>query len=263
MVSEEEGAVWTVLGAGAILPRKGYGCAGYALQLEPDGDVTLFDCGPGTLRALAEAEMALEQVKRIVITHFHIDHCLDLFALGFARCNPSFEPPELELVGPTGLQKFVESAGATLGGSLARGFEGVRFIEVTPGERTASREFPEYRLSTVETHHMKLSLAWRVDLESGASLTFSGDTGEETRVADLARECSLFVCECSFPLEELQPNHLTPQGAGRLAEFAECERLLLTHFYPSMDPTRAAADAAEHYSGPIEVAHDGSRHGLV
>ena len=41
-----------VLGAGSILPRAGYGCAGYALRPTPDGALTLFDCGPGSLRAL-------------------------------------------------------------------------------------------------------------------------------------------------------------------------------------------------------------------
>jgi len=254
------GGEWIVLGAGSILPRKGYGCSGYVLRTEPAGPVTLFDCGPGTLRALAEADLALGDVQRVVISHFHTDHVLDLFAMGFARRNPSFEAGELELVGPAGLQEFVEKAGTALVGAPARGFDGVRYIEVEPGEVVASREFPEFRLSTVATHHTKLSLAWRVDLPAGGSLTYSGDTGEEQNVAELARECSLFVCECSFPTEEAQPNHLTPAGAGRLAAHSQCQALLLTHFYPAMDPDRAAEEAALHYPGPIETARDGSRH---
>jgi len=209
-VTETSGGVWTVLGAGSILPRQGYGCAGYALQLDGEHDVTLFDCGPGTLRALAEAGFALGEVKRVVLSHFHVDHCLDLFALGFARTNPSFEPGELELIGPAGLQEFVVTVGTALGGAPARGFDGVRFVEVEPGDAVASREFEGLRLSTVHTHHTRSALAWRVDLESGASLTFSGDSGEEQAVAELARETSLFVCECSFPADRSQPNHLTP-----------------------------------------------------
>ena len=35
-----------VLGAGAILPRKGYGCSGYALETAPQSMLTLLDCGP-------------------------------------------------------------------------------------------------------------------------------------------------------------------------------------------------------------------------
>ena len=260
LVEEVSGGIWTVLGDGSILPRKGYGCSGYALQLGDEPAVTLFDCGPGTLRALAECDLALADVKRVVISHFHADHCLDLFALGFARSNPSFEAPELELIGPAGLQEFVATVGAALGGAPARGFEGVRFIEVEPGEKVASREFPEFELSTVATHHTRKSLAWRIDLEGGASLTYSGDSGEEKAVAELARATSLFVCECSFPTEKSQPNHLTPAGAAGLAAHADAEALLLTHFYPEMDPERAAEEAARVYSGPIEIARDGSSH---
>lgn len=248
--------VWTVLGAGSIIPRQGYGCAGYALRLVPDGPVTLFDCGPGTLRSLAEAGMHLEDVQRIVISHFHLDHCLDLFALGFARTNPSFEAPSLELIGPSGLKRFVEKAASALGNSPARGFDGVKFLEVEPAGKTASREFDDYKLSTVATYHTRQALAWRVDIPSGGSVTYSGDSGEEPTVGGLAKDCEAFVCECSFPEEHAQPNHLTPAGAGRLAAHARCERLILTHFYPSMDPERAKREAAEFFEGKIELAHD-------
>ena len=81
---------WIVLGAGSILQQPGHGCAGYALQEGEGGDLTLFDCGPGTLRSLVNSGLQLEQVKRVVITHFHLDHVLDLFALAYARRNPGF-----------------------------------------------------------------------------------------------------------------------------------------------------------------------------
>ncbi|MFT7669597.1 MAG: ribonuclease BN (tRNA processing enzyme) [Planctomycetota bacterium] len=252
---------WIVLGAGSILQQQNYGCAGYALCEAESGDLTLFDCGPGTLRSLANAGFKLEKVKRVVLSHFHLDHVLDLFALAYARRNPSFEAGKLELVGPSGLRKFVEKAGKALGG-VERGFDGVHYLEVNPGDKIASKSFPEYRLSTVDTHHKKMSLAWRVDLPNGASVCYSGDTGEERNVAELARDVGLFCCECSFPEELAQPNHLNPAGAARLANHANCQTLLLTHFYPSMDPERAAREAAVIFEGDIEIAQDGSRHVL-
>src|SRR5688572_26913771 len=94
----------TVLGAGSILPRAGYGCAGYALRPAKGARVTLFDCGPGSIRALGAARIDLNEIERVVISHFHADHCLDLFALAFARNNPTLHPlPTLEIVGPVGL----------------------------------------------------------------------------------------------------------------------------------------------------------------
>ena len=252
---------WVVLGAGTILPQRGLGCAGYALDLGPERGLTLFDCGPGTLRSLAERGLALERVERIVVSHFHTDHVLDLLALAFARKNPDLEAWPLELVGPVGLQAFLERVGRALGG-VERGFDGVRYLEVDPGSGIVSREFEHYRLSTVDTHHMRPALAWRADLAGGGSVCFSGDSGEVVSVARLAEGVELFCCECSFPEERAQPNHLHPEGAARLAAHAGASRLLLTHFYPSMDPKRARRDAARLFDGTIEVARDGSRHPL-
>jgi len=44
---------------------------------------------------------------------------------------------------------------------------------------------------------------------------------EDAAVAELARGADLFCCECSFPDAEGVPNHLTPSGAGRLAQAAD------------------------------------------
>src|SRR5829696_8016387 len=109
-------AQWRVLGAGSILPRAGYGSSAYALQPATGERSTLFDCGPGTLRALGAAGLGLADVERVVISHFHPDHCLDLLALAFARRNPALRPvPSLELVGPRGLGPWLERAGALYG----------------------------------------------------------------------------------------------------------------------------------------------------
>jgi ribonuclease BN (tRNA processing enzyme) len=97
----------------------------------------------------------------------------------------------------------------------------------------------------------------------GWSLAYTGDTDEDPAVAELARGVDLFVCECSFPDEEATPNHLTPSSAARLARRAGVGRLLLTHFYPSLEPERARRAAALTFGGPIECARDGSVHPVL
>jgi ribonuclease BN (tRNA processing enzyme) len=250
-------AIWTVLGAGSILPRVGYGCSGYALRTAPDEPVTLFDCGPGTIRSLA-CRHRIDEVRRVVLSHFHPDHCLDVFALAFARRNPAFVAPPLELVGPRGLGAWLE-AGVSAMGHWVR-FEETRVREVEITEEPARLELADMVLSSVHTRHLDTSLAWRADLGGGRSITYSGDSGECESLARLAHRTSLFACECSFPEEEAVPNHLSPSGAAAIAAAAGAERLLLTHFYPSMDPAEARARAARVFSGPIECARDGSVH---
>lgn len=255
-------AIWTVLGAGSVLPRAGFGCSGYALSDTDDPAVTLFDCGPGTLRSLGNSGIALARVERVVVSHFHPDHCLDLLALAFARRNPSFRgAEELELVGPQGLADFLRLAGELYGSRGYTRFESARVREVDPAVSDAI-DVRRFRLRWTATGHTPEAVAWRAELPDGRSVTYSGDSGEDARVAALARGSSLFVCECSFPDDRAVARHLTPTSAGRLALAAGCERLLLTHFYPSMDPERAREVAAQVFRGPIEIARDGSRHTL-
>jgi ribonuclease BN (tRNA processing enzyme) len=42
-----------------------------------------------------------------------------------------------------------------------------------------------------------------------------------------------------------------------MARAARARKLVLTHFYPSMDPEEARARAAQVYDGPLELARDG------
>lgn len=256
-------ATWTVLGAGSILPRAGYGCSDYALRPAPGAKVTLFDCGPGSVRALGAAGIGLAEVERVAISHFHPDHWLDLLALAFARRNPAFEAPPIEIVGPRGLASLLERAASMFGERTWLRFEGATFREVEPdtprgaGARLACGAF---ELAWAPTRHTPEAVAWRIGLPGGASIAYTGDSGENEDVARLASGVDLFVCECSFPDDAAVPHHLTPTSAGRMARAAGCARLLLTHFYPSLDPAAAREVAARVFDGPIDLARDGSVH---
>lgn len=249
-----------VLGSGTIMPRVGHGSPGFALRGAPGGSVTLLDCGPGSVRALAAAEVRIEEVERVVLSHYHLDHCLDLFALIFARHNPELDPlPTLEVVGPRGLCRLVERAPDALGRHAVD--PDLRIVEVTPGEDGRLRHASAgLRFEGVGTGHTDVSVAWRVTLRDGTSLVYTGDTGESDAVAELAGGADLLLAECSFPDGEGTPHHLTPSGAARLAERAGVGKLVLTHFYPAVDPEAARRTASHIFGGAIEIARDGSLH---
>lgn len=275
------GATWTVLGSGSILPRVGHGPAGYALRPARGAPVTLFDCGPGTLRSLAGVGIGLEEVERVVISHFHPDHTLDLSALFFARRNPHLSAvlPELELIGPVGLAKLVEAGRGVYGRWVADPRLSLREVQPAAGDQDTrvelsrapaasparARDDVSMQLLCRRTGHTPEALAWRANFTRASdadaeplSVTFSGDTGEVDDVARLARGTQLFCCECSFAEEERVAGHLSPRAAGRLAARAGCERLLLTHFYPGLEPQAAAREAATEFGGEILTASDGA-----
>ena len=65
------------LGGASAAPNSGQGCSGYLIE---DGDLRLvLDLGPGTLTELLR-HCEISSVSGIVITHFHVDHILDLVA---------------------------------------------------------------------------------------------------------------------------------------------------------------------------------------
>lgn len=250
-------ALLAVLGAGTILPRAGYGAAGYALRPSADARWTLFDCGPGSLRALGELGLGLGDVERVVLSHYHPDHCLDLFALFFARRNPQVRDlPELEVIGPAGLTALVSGGVAALG----------RWVE-DPRARLLEFAVEPNGIWEVERSGMSLrarpnghtphAVSWRVRLPSGFVWAYSGDSGPDPRLVELARGADLFVCESALPDTQPSEHHLTPAEAGRIAHEARVRELLLTHFYPALSPEDALVSAKREYAGPVRAAHDG------
>lgn len=266
------GDSWTVIGAGSALPRAGFGPSGHALRLAALDGVTLFDCGPGTVRALDAAGIALVDVRRVVITHFHVDHCADLAALAFARRNPTVPSPPLEVLAPPAIDGVLDGLRAAFGKHATFADTTVRHlvhgvehgVEHGDGRGDAGIALgPEdagVRLRWTPNGHTKDAVSVAVDVAGAPLVAYTGDTGPDPRVARLAAGARLFVAECSFPDGAGSAAHLTPRTAGHLAREAGAARLLLTHFYPMLEPADARAAAAEVFDGPIETARDGSLH---
>ena len=253
-----------VLGAGAALPAPGRGPAGYALRGGGLDGLTLFDCGPGSVRSLADHGLALLDVRRVVVSHFHTDHVLDLFHLAFARRSP-FLPgpvPELELIGPDGLEDLVYGATGPLD-SWSRD-AAHRILEVSPGLTGDAAVLGRHdgTLTHGRARHTEEALSWRLDAPSGASVVYSGDTGETPALAELVGRrggADLLVAECALSPDADPAAHLHGGAAGRAARDGRARALLLSHFYPDVDPEEARAAAAEVYGGPIFLAVDGTR----
>ncbi|QDU67462.1 MBL fold metallo-hydrolase [Engelhardtia mirabilis] len=248
-----------VLGSGTILPRAGHGCSGYALRPRSGAAWTLVDCGPGTVRSLGAVGIGVEQIERVVLSHFHTDHCLDLFALAFARRNPNLGAvPQLEVLGPPGLTDLIERAPAALGRHVE---DPARTVTELAAGQDGSLGFERADL-VGEGHlngHTPNALSWRLTLPGGFVLAYSGDSGPTPGLARAARGADLFLCESAFPDGEESEHHLTPTQTGRIATAAGARALLLTHCYPQLDPDDAANCAGRVFAGPIATAFDGLR----
>lgn len=94
-----------VLGTSSQVPTRYRNHNGYLLRWDDEG--LLFDPGEGTQRQMIYAEVTVTQVTRILVTHFHGDHCLGLAGL-HQRISLDRVPHEIDVHYPASGQVFYE-----------------------------------------------------------------------------------------------------------------------------------------------------------
>lgn len=244
-----------ILGSGTALPYARRNSAGYALRV--GRETVLLDAGSGTLRRAAEAEIDLFAVRRVFLSHFHLDHVNDIGAILFAKRHPGLARNEdLAIHGPPGVRALHEGLRAAHGAWMdAKGYA-LEIDEVDPAAArpVRGRGFETRAIAVKHTAH---SVGWRFEEEeSGKTLAYSGDSGPCEALVELGRGADVFLIECSLPDGTPIDIHLTPADAGRIGRAAGARRLVLTHLYREMDSIDTAAAVRRHYDGEVTVAED-------
>ena len=218
----------TVVGCSPAWPNPGGAQSGYLL--EGPGRL-LLDCGPGVLARLRSNSNGTSwpQVDAIVISHFHLDHWGDLVPWVWGTMwglGREYEKPELWL--PPGGREELAAFGTRFGtpDMFTRVFEPKEYAEGEEFE-AADLKLKPLRLPhyTVQTYGFRVS-------NSSRTLAYSGDSGPSERLAELARDVDLFLCEATLERGELdgEPRgHLSAEEAVNAFEASGAKRLLLTH----------------------------------
>jgi ribonuclease Z len=93
------------LGTSSQVPTRYRNHNGYLLRWDEHG--LLFDPGEGTQRQMIFAEVTVTQVTKILITHFHGDHCLGLAGIS-QRISLDRVPHEIEVYFPRSGRKYYD-----------------------------------------------------------------------------------------------------------------------------------------------------------
>ncbi len=240
----------TVLGGCGAWPAAGAACSGFLV--EEEGFRLLLDAGYATLPRLLETTPA-DQVDAVLISHGHPDHCADLNPLLRARALVADPPPALPVFAP----------GAALNAVLALDRPGMlddalALHEFEPNQSLAVGPF------TVRTRllpHWVPNAGMR--LEAGDQvIAYTGDSGPDPAVAELASGADLLIAEATYPerVPSADARYLTSahQAAAQAAR-AGVGRLALTHLWPGTDPSTAIVAARMAYGGRIDIAQSGLR----
>ncbi len=215
-----------VVGSSPAWPNPGGAQSGYLVECE-EGRV-LLDCGPGVLPRLRERE-GWPDLDAIVITHFHLDHWGDLVPWVWGTIvGPGRDARRVDLWLPPNGSDRLADFGARLG--WADMFEQVFTLrEFADGEPF---EAGGLQVTPVRVPHYTLQAYGLRVANSSVTLAYSGDSGPSERLAELARDVDLFVCEATLDRGELDGTprgHLSAEEAIDAFEASGARRLLITH----------------------------------
>jgi ribonuclease Z len=125
-----------------------------AVLIRRKGEQIMFDCGEGVQRQMITAGVGFHRKMKVFVTHMHGDHVLGL--PGLIQTMALLDRSEkLEVYGPLGIRKFVESIRETVQFALTFPIE-IREVE----EAGTICEEEEYHVEAVLSNHVIPGLAY-------------------------------------------------------------------------------------------------------
>jgi len=231
-----------LLGTGTCQLQESRTASSVMLELE---DLRLvYDFGRGVATRLTSLGLRQDDIRHVVLSHFHPDHVSDLIpflqAASWSRIDP--RGADLHLYGPVGLEDFF--------GRLLRLFENLaredRF-------RVHLHEIRDERLviETCEMASSELPPAGNRGLKltrGGTTCALTGDSLFHEQEIEFLRDVDLAVVDAG---------HLTDDELVELAVETRVRRLVCSHLYREIDAGALAAAAAKRgFDGEIVIGED-------
>ena len=194
----------------------------------------LIDCGASSLVALKRAGIVLNEIRTVLVTHFHADHFGGLPPLMLDAQFFSKRTTPLTIAGPHGLKDWFVRVMETAfpGSSKTKPRFDLHLVELA--ERTTT-ELDCLRVTAYLVNHGNPGgpfMAYRIEAE-GRVIAYSGDTEWTDALIDAGKEADLFVAEAYFRDKQV-PLHLDLATLeARLPEIKP-KRLILTHMSDDM-----------------------------
>ena len=231
----------------------GGACSGYLV--EHAAGLLLVDCGNGVFGKL-RAATDYGSVRCVVISHMHADHFLDLIPFSYALTyGPKLDSPAPKL--------FLPPGGLSVLRTICGSFDAVTLVEdafeAVEYDPATGIELDSVKVEFKPVPHFIEAWALRIS-EADSSFVFGADSGPDDGIAEFASGADLLLLEATFSHDAPSDlvGHLNPTQAGRIAAQSGVSRLVLTHISDLLDLDASQAAAAAEFSGPVEVAAEGS-----
>ncbi len=207
----------------------------------------LVDCGASSLIALKRQQIERNDIRAILITHFHADHFggIPFFMLDAQFFSKRRDP--LLIAGPEGLSDWYVRAMETafVGSSSVRPKFDLSLVELADGETAAiaGAAVTPYRVN--HGNPGGPFFGYRIVAE-GRTFAYTGDTEWTDTLIPLGVDADLLVAEAYFRDKQV-PLHLDLASLEHRLPEIRPKRLILTHMSESMlrDAPALAYEAAE------------------
>ncbi|WMT51797.1 MAG: MBL fold metallo-hydrolase [Ferroplasma sp.] len=146
-------------------------------------DSTLLDCGPHTVGYLINQGINLDAIKRVLVTHLHLDHAGGISEFIWQRALHGVDT-EVNIVGPPELSKSISGI-LKYYHTPAFMMRGITFNENEPGLNIMLGKH------TVEEYMYRFK-------SSGKTVFYSGDTSYTDAAVENGRNSELFIHEATY-----------------------------------------------------------------
>lgn len=240
-----------ILGSSAAYAPPGRACSGYLVR---EGETSLWlDCGTGTLSNLFRW-MDPADLSAVIITHWHVDHFLDIYSLRYylqftEHVKPSCLP--IQVIAPSKTAEFI----ARLLTSPDKEAELARLFDFQSIEDFEGR-VGSLKISFQPTVHNVPTYGVRIEGEK--KLAYSSDSDYDPSLIKLAQEVDLFLCEATLQRDHrgVVIEHVTSEQAAEIAKKAGAKKLVLTHIWPTFDVEVSKREAVEVFPGEVILAQE-------
>lgn len=263
-------------------PRPRKASSGSSQVVVANGVPYVIDCGDGVARQLVFADVPLDRLRHVFITHLHSDHVADYgnliwlsWTAGLRSRVDAWGPPPLERM----TKLFFEMNASDIDARVST--EGrvpleplVQVHELQKGGLVLKDENLKVTAALVDHPPMVPAFAYRFDA-ADRSIVISGDTKRSDNLVELAKEADVLVHSALYlpALDRLiarvggapglKESILSLQGtvedAARVARAAGVKTLVLSHLIPPDDPGVTEAmwlEAAREFGGTVVVGKD-------
>lgn len=238
-----------VLGAGPAYTDQ-LGAAGASYLIRADSTAIVLDLGQGAFPRLA-ATLEPSSVDAVLVSHLHPDHFIDLVAMRhYLRWQ--FDPERhVRVIAPAGLTGRIDALHDEPGFTSAT-------LDVEPIQDEVT--IGPFTIRAARVTHTADSHAYRVSIDEGVGLVYSGDCGRAADLEALIAPGDVLLSEVSFGPGPVAADamHLDGPSVGELAARSGVGRVLLTHLQMGFDREATVESVRARYDGPVELVEPGA-----